>query len=160
MKPVFRTPVVQTVVVAHNAGNPLGRTTRQARGQDEDGRCQAGDRRDDGDDPETVERGGTRTRRAFHSRTRQCRRQPGLRAQSRRATPRTVFGHHNRVGGGPNPTSWNSAYPSKGCSQENLRGTGGDGLFYCSRRNDAVRVPPEKQARIPGIEPAPSERRC
>jgi hypothetical protein len=40
-------------------------------------------------------------------------------------------GHHDRVGGGPNPTSWNSAHPSKGCSQENLRGTGGDGLFYC-----------------------------
>jgi hypothetical protein len=40
-------------------------------------------------------------------------------------------GHHDRVGGGPNPTSWNSAHGSKGCSQENLRGTGGDGLFYC-----------------------------
>jgi hypothetical protein len=42
-----------------------------------------------------------------------------------------LVGHHDRVGGGPNPTSWNSAHPSKGCSQENLRGTGGDGLFYC-----------------------------
>jgi hypothetical protein len=40
-------------------------------------------------------------------------------------------GHHDRVGGGQNPTSWNSAHPSKGCSQENLRGTGGDGLIYC-----------------------------
>jgi hypothetical protein len=40
-------------------------------------------------------------------------------------------GHHDRVGGGTNPTSWNSAHASKGCSQENLRGTGGDGLFYC-----------------------------
>jgi hypothetical protein len=40
-------------------------------------------------------------------------------------------GHHDRQGGGTNPTSWNSAHPSKGCSQENLRGTGGDGLFYC-----------------------------
>jgi hypothetical protein len=40
-------------------------------------------------------------------------------------------GHHDRQGGGQNPTSWNSAHPSKGCSQENLRGTGGDGLFYC-----------------------------
>jgi hypothetical protein len=42
-----------------------------------------------------------------------------------------LVGHHDRIGGGSNPTSWNSAHPSKGCSQENLRGTGGDGLFYC-----------------------------
>lgn len=40
-------------------------------------------------------------------------------------------GHHDRTGGGPNPTSWNSAHASRGCSQENLQGTGGDGLFYC-----------------------------
>jgi hypothetical protein len=40
-------------------------------------------------------------------------------------------GHHDRQGGGANPTSWNSSHPSRGCSQENLRGTGGDGLFYC-----------------------------
>jgi hypothetical protein len=40
-------------------------------------------------------------------------------------------GHHDKQGGGTNPNSWNSAHPSKGCSQENLRGTGGDGLFYC-----------------------------
>jgi hypothetical protein len=40
-------------------------------------------------------------------------------------------GHHDRVGGGDNPTSWNSAHNSRGCSQENLRGSGGAGLFYC-----------------------------
>lgn len=40
-------------------------------------------------------------------------------------------GHHDRNGGGQNPTSWNSAHASRGCSQDNLRGTGGDGLFYC-----------------------------
>jgi hypothetical protein len=40
-------------------------------------------------------------------------------------------GHHDRVGGGEHPTSWNSAHTSRGCSQENLRGTGGNGLFYC-----------------------------
>jgi hypothetical protein len=44
-------------------------------------------------------------------------------------------GHHDRVGGGDNPTSWNSSHPSRGCSQENLRGTGGDGLFYCFAAN-------------------------
>ena len=40
-------------------------------------------------------------------------------------------GHHDRVGGGQHPTSWNSAHGSRGCSQENLQGTGGNGLFYC-----------------------------
>lgn len=40
-------------------------------------------------------------------------------------------GHHDRTGGGPNPTSWNSAHATRGCSQANLQGTGGDGLFYC-----------------------------
>lgn len=38
-------------------------------------------------------------------------------------------GHHDRTGGGN--TSWNSTHPSKGCSQDNLRATGGDALFYC-----------------------------
>lgn len=42
-----------------------------------------------------------------------------------------LVGHHDRQGGGANPTSWNSAHASKGCSQENLRGTGGNGYFYC-----------------------------
>ena len=40
-------------------------------------------------------------------------------------------GHHDRTGGGEHPSSWNSAHGSSGCSQENLRSTGGDGLFYC-----------------------------
>ncbi len=44
-------------------------------------------------------------------------------------------GHHDRVGGGDNPTSWNASHASRGCSQENLRGTGGDGLFYCFATN-------------------------
>lgn len=42
-----------------------------------------------------------------------------------------MVGHHDRTGGGPNPTSWNSAHGSRGCSLANLQGTGGDGLFYC-----------------------------
>ena len=42
-----------------------------------------------------------------------------------------MVGHHDRTGGGDHPTSWNSAHGSRGCSLENLRGTGGDGLFYC-----------------------------
>ncbi len=40
-------------------------------------------------------------------------------------------GHHDRTGGGEHPSSWNSAHGSRGCSQDNIRGTGGDGLFYC-----------------------------
>ncbi len=40
-------------------------------------------------------------------------------------------GHHDREGGGDNPTSWNSAHGSQGCSQANLQATGGDGLYYC-----------------------------
>jgi hypothetical protein len=40
-----------------------------------------------------------------------------------------MLGHHDRSGGGN--TSWNAAHRSRGCSQEQLRGTGGDGLFYC-----------------------------
>lgn len=42
-----------------------------------------------------------------------------------------TVGHHDRDGGGTNPKSWNSAHPSKGCSQDNLIATGGAGLFYC-----------------------------
>ncbi len=40
-------------------------------------------------------------------------------------------GHHDRTGGGANPTSWNSAHGSRGCSLADLQGTGGNGLFYC-----------------------------
>lgn len=42
-----------------------------------------------------------------------------------------MVGHHDREGGGENGNSWNSAHPSTSCSQEDLRATGGDGLFYC-----------------------------
>ncbi len=39
------------------------------------------------------------------------------------------LGHFDRTGGGN--TSWNSAHPSRGCSQANLVSTGGAGLLYC-----------------------------
>jgi hypothetical protein len=38
-------------------------------------------------------------------------------------------GHSDRTGAGN--TSWNSAHPTRGCSQEALVSTGGVGLFYC-----------------------------
>jgi hypothetical protein len=40
-------------------------------------------------------------------------------------------GHHDRIGLGEHATSWNASHGSRGCSQQNLRATGGDGLFYC-----------------------------
>jgi len=46
-----------------------------------------------------------------------------------------MVGHHDRTGGGADPTSWNAAHGSKGCGLENLRSTGGDGLFYCFATN-------------------------
>ena len=44
-----------------------------------------------------------------------------------------MTGHHDRAGPIDSPwaTSWNSAHPTLGCSQEKVRPTGGDGLFYC-----------------------------
>jgi hypothetical protein len=45
-----------------------------------------------------------------------------------------MVGHHDRMGLRDDAASrsWNSSHPSRGgCSQEALRGTGGDGLFYC-----------------------------
>ena len=48
-----------------------------------------------------------------------------------------MVGHIDRAPFGNNPTapSWNSSHPSRGaeggCSQADLRSTGGDGLLYC-----------------------------
>ena len=44
-----------------------------------------------------------------------------------------MVGHHDRSGPDTLPTasSWNAAHPSRGCSQEALVGTGGNGYFYC-----------------------------
>lgn len=44
-----------------------------------------------------------------------------------------IVGHHDRAGPEtlPTATSWNAAHATRGCGQEALRGTGGDGLFYC-----------------------------
>lgn len=44
-----------------------------------------------------------------------------------------MLGHHDRRGWGDHAASrsWNQSHPSRGCSQEGLRSTGGNGLFYC-----------------------------
>jgi hypothetical protein len=39
------------------------------------------------------------------------------------------LGHSDKQGGGN--SSWNSAHPSRGCSQPNLVSTGGAGFLYC-----------------------------
>ena len=44
-----------------------------------------------------------------------------------------IVGHHDRSGGGN--SSWNAAHGSRGCSQEDLQGSGGAGLFYCFAAN-------------------------
>ncbi|MGE3513007.1 MAG: hypothetical protein AB7N65_29440 [Vicinamibacterales bacterium] len=46
-------------------------------------------------------------------------------------TGQAQVGHHDRKGQGPAASSWNSAHLTRGCSQADLEGTGGAGLFYC-----------------------------
>ena len=46
-----------------------------------------------------------------------------------------LVGHHDRDGGGSNPTSWSTAHGTNGCSQTALQNIGGDGLFYCFATN-------------------------
>ncbi|MGG5810073.1 hypothetical protein [Falsiroseomonas sp. CW058] len=44
-----------------------------------------------------------------------------------------MVGHHDRIGlrdDAPS-RSWNTSHPSRGCSQDALRSSGGAGLFYC-----------------------------
>ena len=44
-----------------------------------------------------------------------------------------MVGHHDRIGlsDTPEARSWNSSHPSRGCGQEDLKKSGGDGFFYC-----------------------------
>ncbi len=56
-------------------------------------------------------------------------------------TGAAMVGHHDRQGLNTTPPmlSWNSSHPSRGpgggCAQSDLKGTGGDGLFYCFAMN-------------------------
>ena len=47
------------------------------------------------------------------------------------STGAAMTGHHDLIGNPANINFWNFSHPSRGCSQENLVGTGGAGLFYC-----------------------------
>jgi len=44
-----------------------------------------------------------------------------------------MLGHSDRIGLRDDDAShsWNSSHASRGCSQDNLKSTGGNGLFYC-----------------------------
>jgi hypothetical protein len=44
-----------------------------------------------------------------------------------------TVGHHDRLGLRDDDASksWNSSHPSRGCGQNDLKGTGGNGFFYC-----------------------------
>src|SRR5262245_8835014 len=48
-----------------------------------------------------------------------------------------IWGHHDRYGlkGHKELNSWNSSHGSRGCSQDNLKSTGGAGLIYCFLAN-------------------------
>jgi hypothetical protein len=53
------------------------------------------------------------------------------------STGAAMVGHHDRMGlrdDAPSK-SWNASHPSRGCSQENLRSSGGAGMFYCFAAN-------------------------
>lgn len=49
------------------------------------------------------------------------------------STGSAMLGHHDRMGLDDSPPmkSWNSSHPSRGCSDDGLRSTGGAGLLYC-----------------------------
>jgi hypothetical protein len=48
-----------------------------------------------------------------------------------------IVGHHDRTGLDTSPPalSWNSSHPTKGCSDDGLKSTGGAGLLYCFATN-------------------------
>ena len=48
-----------------------------------------------------------------------------------------MLGHSDRTGTTDDPRgkSWNSSHPSRDCSQDGLKSTGGAGLFYCFATN-------------------------
>ncbi|MGJ7508596.1 hypothetical protein [Variovorax sp. GT1P44] len=48
-----------------------------------------------------------------------------------------IVGHHNRMGTNAPPASmsWNSSHPTRACSMDALKSTGGAGLLYCFAQN-------------------------
>lgn len=52
-------------------------------------------------------------------------------SESNEDNPKAMLGHLDRKGGGAMAESWNAAHASRGCSQEKLIASGGNGYFYC-----------------------------
>lgn len=52
-------------------------------------------------------------------------------SDSNEDNPKAMLGHFDRKGGGALAESWNAAHQSRGCSQEKLVASGGNGYFYC-----------------------------
>ncbi|HEY3304074.1 MAG TPA: lectin [Candidatus Binatia bacterium] len=50
---------------------------------------------------------------------------------STKSPGRAQVGHHDRMSFSKPGSPWNSAHASRGCGQEDLKSSGGDGLFYC-----------------------------
>jgi hypothetical protein len=50
-------------------------------------------------------------------------------------TGSAMVGHSDRNGRGATGSSWNAAHPSRGCSQQNLLASGGNGYLYCFAAN-------------------------
>jgi hypothetical protein len=48
---------------------------------------------------------------------------------------RAMLGHVDRMGAGPSGPSWVAAHASRGCSQDELKISGGAGLYYCFAAN-------------------------
>ena len=48
-----------------------------------------------------------------------------------------IVGHHDRAGlkDTRHMNSWNSSHGSRGCSQDQLKASGGAGMIYCFRSN-------------------------
>lgn len=47
------------------------------------------------------------------------------------ADAQAMLGHADRLGRNPGVNSWVTVHPSQGCGMDQLRPTGGAGLFYC-----------------------------
>ena len=52
-------------------------------------------------------------------------------AATEATSPKAMLGHLDRRGGGAMAESWNAAHASRGCSQDLLKASGGNGYFYC-----------------------------
>jgi hypothetical protein len=118
--------VAKSVDDLHSAGNNLSKQT----GLDEKGNLVNG--RGDSPNRHDVLTGSTPEGRAFpEGDDRTC----GNWSKSGQGA--AMVGHHDRMGlrdDAPSK-SWNASHPSRGCSVQALRGSGGEGLIYCFAAN-------------------------